>query len=331
MVQLGYTNLFHRDHHWQNQAQYELSSGEQCCFRQIAERDGEIGLVLSYSAAAGEDTHSLFQGAFERFLKRRKVQIIRFPAVVCPEGHQQERAVIRKAISGLRASFFCDQCGTKIQTPTPHEIGTHAPRHATVLQQAEQISVRRTEYEVAVSWIKSFRRDRRDGPQKPTCFISYAWGNPLDERWVEDLVVNLRNADVAVTFDRWHNTPGTSITRFIEGIENSDFICPVGTPEYKLKDAAEESDPVVQAELRLIKTRLRKRDATRATVIPLLRRGKVPEEAFPPLLLDSVYVDFRKDDMLFIHLFELLLTLHRISFENEMARKYRAEIARSSA
>jgi GTPase SAR1 family protein len=83
VVQLGYTNLFRSDAHWQNQAQYELEPGEICGFRQIDERQGEIELVLSYSEGAGDDTRRLFQGAFERFLKRRAVEIERLPMVAC--------------------------------------------------------------------------------------------------------------------------------------------------------------------------------------------------------------------------------------------------------
>jgi GTPase SAR1 family protein len=108
VVQLGYTNLFRRDHHWQNQAQYELGPGEICGFRQTAEREGEIELVLSYSARAGEDSRKLFQGAFERFLKRRPVQIGRLPVVSCADGHLQERAAVRKAIDNARQFFYCD-------------------------------------------------------------------------------------------------------------------------------------------------------------------------------------------------------------------------------
>jgi GTPase SAR1 family protein len=79
VVQLGYTNLFRSDAHWQNQAQFELEPREICGFRQIEEREGEIELVLSYSPGAGDDTRKLFQGAFERFLKRRSVEISRLP------------------------------------------------------------------------------------------------------------------------------------------------------------------------------------------------------------------------------------------------------------
>jgi WD40 repeat protein len=318
VVQLGYTTLFRRDHHWRNQAQYELGPGEICGFRQTAERDGEIELVLSYSDAASDDTRKIFQGTFERFLKRLPVQISRLPAVICPRGHLQERAAVRKAISNSRPIFYCDTCGMRLTTPRIDNIGLPAGGAA---RETEEIADNRTSYEVAIAWVKALRRDRGDESWRPTCFISYAWGDPQHERWVEQLADHLQNADVSVTFDRWHNTLRTRIDRFIEGF---DFVCPVGTPSYRLKDQAQYTDPVVQAELRLIESKLMKRDAVH-TVIPLLCEG-TPQTAFPPLLEDSAVVDFRAESDFFVRLFELVLSIHRIPFEDNMSRKYRAAL-----
>jgi hypothetical protein len=89
-----------------------------------------------------------------------------------------------------------------------------------------------------------------------------------------------------------------------------------------MKDQSVDSDPVVQAELRLIKTRLAKRDEIRRTIIPLLLEG-TKDEAFPPLFTDSVFIDFRKSENFFFRLFETVLTIHQIPFENEMARRHR--------
>jgi hypothetical protein len=325
VVQLGYTNLFRRDHHWQNQAQYELEPGEICGFRLSAEGDGEIELVLSYSGNAGDDTRKLFQGAFERFLKRRPVQIGRLPSVMCAQGHVQERAAVRKAIGNGRPFFYCDTCGKRLSTPRIDDIGMPTARHAAAVREAEETADRRTSYEVALGWVKAFRRDRGDSDKKPSCFISYAWGDPRHERWVEVLADRLQNADVSVTLDKWHNPPGAAISRFIERIAASDFVCPVGTPAYRRKDRAENADPVVQAELRLIKSKLMKRDDIHNTVVPLLCKG-TSQEAFPPLMQDSVFIDFRIETDFFIHLFALILTIHRVPFEDKMARQHRNEL-----
>jgi GTPase SAR1 family protein len=326
VVQLGYTNLFRSDAHWQNQAQYALEPGEICGFRQVDKHEGEIELVLSFSPGAGDDTRKLFQGAFERFLKRREVKIGRLPMVACGNGHPQLRDAIRQAMDNSQKSFFCSKCGGQIPTPQIDEIGMPADR---ALDDAEGRANDRTRYEVALAWTKGFRRDRGDGDTKPTCFISYAWGDRRHERWVEQLADYLQNADVAVIFDRWHNTPGTSITRFVERIEAAEFICAVGTPDYRSKDDTENTDPVLQAERRLIKTKLRKRDAVRETVIPLLYSG-TQAESFPPLFEDSVYLDFTKASDFFPRLFELVLTLHAIPFDEEMARRHRDRLRRVS-
>jgi GTPase SAR1 family protein len=325
VVQLGYTNLFRRDHHWQHQAQYELDPGEICCFRQTAEGDGEIELVLSFSPGTAEETRKLFQGAFERFLKRRPVHILRLPAVICSEGHAQERVAVRKAIENSRLFFFCDTCGEKLPTPKLDNIGVPAEEYIGVVHAAEATADQRTRYEVALAWVKAFQRDRGHGDSRPTCFISYAWGDPHHERWVEQLADYLQNADIAVIFDRWHCMPGSDLGQFIERIEASDFVCAIGTSRYLLKDEMQNEDPVVQAELGLIKARRMKRREIRSTIIPLLCEG-TQQTAFPPLLRNAVAVDFRKEAAFFAHLFELVLTLHRIPLEDNMARQHRGAL-----
>ena len=192
------------------------------------------------------------------------------------------------------------------------------------MREAEETADDRTKYEVALAWIKAFRRDRGDGEKKPSCFISYAWGAREHERWAEQLADHLQKADVAVIFDRWHNTPATSISRFVERIDRAEFVCAIGTPGYRQKDEATDKDPVVQAELRLIKSKLMARDETHDTVIPLLRSG-TREEAFPALFKDSVFVDCREESDFFLRLFELVLTIHRLPFEDKMARQHRDE------
>jgi hypothetical protein len=103
----------------------------------------------------------------------------------------------------------------------------------------------------------------------------------------------------------------------------------VGTPAYREKDHAEDTDPVVQAELRLIKSRLMSRDEVRNTVIPLLRAGKM-KESFPPLFETSVFLDFETESSFFLHLFELVMTIHRIPFDNKMARQHRDQLSNVS-
>ena len=326
VVQLGYTSLFQRENHWQTRAEYELEPGQLCGFHQTAEGDGEIELVLAYSPTAGEDSHLLFRGVFERFLKRRRVQVRRLPAVICPGcGQAQDRTAVRSTIEANLPHLFCYRCGTKLPTPALTEIGMPPEDKAETVRQATETADRRTDYEVAISWVKSFRRDRGD-VTIPSCFISYAWGDPLHERWVEDLADHLQQSEIAVTLDKWHCRPGMDLAQFVQRIDPSDFICAIGTPRYRLKYEDPNQDAVVRAELRVINARHMKRDVLHDTVIPLLRQG-TRDGSFPSLLQTSVFVDMRDDRDFLSRLFELVLTIHRIRFDEPMARKYRAQIA----
>jgi hypothetical protein len=321
-------SLFERENHWQTQAEYELEQGQVCGFRQSAATDGEVELVLSYSPGAREDTRLVFQGVFERFLIRRRVQVSRLPAVICsnPEcKRMQQRSNVRDAIDAKRPHLFCDACGTKLQTPALNPIGAPPESKAETVREAAETADRRTEYEVAISWVKSFRHERGDA-NPPTCFISYAWGDPKHERWVEDLADHLRQADIAVTLDKWHCRPGADLAKFIQQITPSDFICAIGTPGYLQKYENTEREAVVAAELNLINARLMRGGAHHDTIIPLLRAGS-PQESYPPLLRTAVFVDMRTNRDFLARLFELVMTIHGIAFHEPMARQHRSAIA----
>ena len=48
-------------------------------------------------------------------------------------------------------------------------------------------------------------------------------------------------------------------------------------------------------------------------MLPLLLEGD-ERTSFPPLMRDKVYADFRRDDLYFPSLFDLVLTLYGISY-----------------
>lgn len=316
VVLLGYTNTFTRKHQWQNQAQYELGEVEICGFRQVAEHEGEIELVLYYGSNTPSEVRSLFQGLFERFLKRRDVSVIRFPSIICPNcGKRQERSVVMNQIQDRLEFLFCNKCGTRMSIPSADEITRLAPKAQHILDDEQIVVRRRTAFEEALVWVKSIMRERGDETIRSSCFISYAWGEPTQEKWVLKLAKDLRNAGIGIILDRWHNPPGASITEFIERIEVSDYVISVGTPAYLEKYMEKDEDRVVNAEFRLIGTILRMRKKKRERVIPILLSGN-QQTSFPSLLRDSVYVDFRAEDKYFIKLFNLILRLHNIPFEH---------------
>ncbi|UCC32765.1 MAG: toll/interleukin-1 receptor domain-containing protein [Phycisphaerales bacterium] len=169
-------------------------------------------------------------------------------------------------------------------------------------------------------------RDREEAEKRPTCFISYAWGVPEHERWVVQLAKDMQNAGIDVLLDRWHNPPGTSLTRFTDQILSSDYVVVVGTPKLREKYDTQASDPVVAAELRLINTRLRQPTRYGPTVIPLLLAGDSPG-VFTPQLQDVVCIPFLEDELYFVNLFDLIWRLYELPFDHPLLEDLRASMS----
>jgi hypothetical protein len=136
----------------------------------------------------------------------------------------------------------------------------------------------------------------------PECFISYAWGNPDHERWVEkSLATDLQKGGIRVVLDRWENARiGASVPRFVERVAESDRVIVVGTPLYRKKYDNREpmSGFVAAAEGDLIGNRMIGTEAQKETVLPVLLEGTA-ESAFPPLLHGRVHADFTKSEVYF--------------------------------
>lgn len=318
VVLLGYTNTFTRTNQWQNQAEYETARGDICGFRQVTEREGEIELVLYYGKEKS-GARLLFQGLFEEFLRGRDVTVTKFPPVECPEcNYRQQRAEVVNRISVGKKFLFCGECGKKIGLP---RIGekislSHADQYRLGNDQGRARD--RTAFESALVRVKAVVRDEEIA--KPSCFISYAWGEPDHEWWVRELVVNLENAGVEVIYDRKNNDRiGTNIARFISRIEGKvvDFILVVGTPLYQQKymNQAPSSGSILAAEVNLINLRLTRTNAEAETVLPLLLEGD-EVSSLPPLMRGKVYADFRRESEYFAVLFDLILNLYRIEFDH---------------
>src|SRR6185295_9159871 len=222
VVLLGYTHTFTRTAQWHNNARDEVGDALVCGFRQEAERDGGSGIVLCFGPKVGLPVRTLFQGLFESFLARRNLTVMRYEPVRCshPEcGRLLDRSVVRQRLKEGKAFAFCNECGEKLTLPTMEE-----PIQLTREVQAEVESQRRaaeqrTRFEQAVFRVRAYVAEQKITP--PECFISYAWGVPEHERWVEKrLATDLQKAGLAVLLDRWHNAQiGASVMRFVERIE----------------------------------------------------------------------------------------------------------------
>lgn len=316
VVLLGYTHTFTRTAQWQNNARYEVGDGLACGFRQDAERDGELDFVLCFGPTVGLPVRTLFQGLFESFLARRNLTVMRYEPVRCTHvkcGHLLDRSVVRQRLKEGKNFAFCNECGEKLMLPTMAE-----PIQLTREVQAEVESQRRaaeqrTRFEQAVFRVRSYVAEQKIAP--PECFISYAWGVPEHERWVEKrLATDLQKAGIDVVLDRWHNAQiGASVARFVERIEKSDRIVMIGTPLYRRKYENQDTSTgyVVAAEVDLINNRLLGTEALKQSVLPLLLDGE-STAALPPLLRGRVYADFREESAYFATAFDLVLSLYQL-------------------
>jgi small GTP-binding protein len=314
VVQLGYTNTFTRTNQWQNQAEYETARGDVCGFRQIAEREGEIELVLYY-AENKPNVRLLFQGLFEEFLRGRDVTVLKYPPVSCTKCHyQQPRVEAVKRIEEGIGFLFCSQCGKKIILP---KLGMGAVLIGSKREKLNREQARtrqRTAFEAALVRVKAIVRDERK--TIPSCFISYAWGDLDRERWVRKLATYLQNAGIDTILDQKDNVQlGSNVARFISRIEQSDFIIVVGTRLYRRKyeNKLSATGSVVAAEVDLINLRLMGNEEQKKTVLPLLLEGD-EEASLPPLVRGKVYGNFIEEALYFSTLFDLILTLYRIPF-----------------
>jgi len=163
----------------------------------------------------------------------------------------------------------------------------------------------------------------------PECFISYAWGDPEQERWVErSLATDLQKAGIAVVLDRWENARiGECLPRFLERVGKTDKVLVVGTPLYRKKYDNNEAmgSFVVAAEGDLISNRMIGTEAEKKSVLPVLPKG-TKETAFPFLLQGRIYADFRKPESYFDQALELLLSLYQISPQHPVAVELRESL-----
>jgi GTPase SAR1 family protein len=333
VVLLGYTNTFYRTSQWRDHAEYEIwrraedaniQSPEVCGFRQVAVGEDAVELVLYYGVDTHESVKMLFQGLFENFLRRRDLEVRRFPTAACSEcGYRQERTTIVRRIRQGKNFVICEECGERVALADAMTL-VPLPEHAQQKVDAENLIVRqRSAYEALLVRIKALVRDR--DLNRPTCFFSYAWGDEDTTKRVRLLASDLADAGINVLLDIWDNASiGSSISRFVTSAASADFIAVIGTPLYKQKysNRISESGSVVAAEADLIESRLLGTEDEKNTILPVLLAGK-PEQVFPPLVVKRVYADFRPSRPYFVQLIDLILTLYKISFRDSVVQNIR--------
>lgn len=305
VVLLGYTHTFTRVNQWQNQAQYEMGAGEICGFRQIEERAGEIELILYYASTTPEYARTMFQGLFEKFLNQRDVDVTRYPPLYCVKEHLQERATVIKRLREGRDFLFCPECGNKVALPKVAEPLALGERDRRKVDRAEHLAQLRRTYEIHLSRVKGYRRDRT----APRCFISHL---PVNAPRVAGLSSDLREAGVYVVDD-------------MKQVKSDDFILLATTSDYKR--AWESRDTLISGDIDIVQSRLRHPDKQHSTVVPVLlegdRSGCLPEETSGIRL-----GDFRNDTRYVLELFDLVLTLYAIPFNRPAFKPLRKDLLR---
>jgi small GTP-binding protein len=313
VVLLGYTHTFTRTAQWHNNARYEVGDGLVCGFRQEAERDGELDFVLCFGRTVGAPVRTLFQGLFESFMARRNLTVVRYEPVKCSKGHQLNRSVVREAMQHGDDTSFCSRCGEQLKLPKTAERIHLTKELQAEVQEQRHAAEQRTRFEQAVFRVRAYVAEQKI--RTPECFISYAWGMPEHERWVEKrLATDLQKAGITVLLDRWNNVQiGSSITRFVERIEDCGRVIVVGTPLYrqKAKNVLSTKGSVVAAEWDVAGIRMLATETQKRTVLPVLLAGD-EAESFPPLLRGRVYGDFRQDESYFRTAFDLILSMYDI-------------------
>ena len=293
VVLLGYTQSFTRVNQWHNQAQYEMEPGEICGFRRIEERTGEVEFILYYATTTPTYARTMFQGLFEKFLYQRDVEVTRYPPVSCINNHLQDRSTVMRMLRQGKTQVFCPECGGTVELPSvagPQALGeieSDTVDHADTLTQ-----LRRT-YELHLSRIKGFRRDRN----APRCYLSHL---PNQKPWTKQLIGDLRDAGVYIVEERTQ-------------LKIEDFILLLCTKQYK--EAWKNTGDIIAKDVPLIQKRLKASKGQRSTVIPLIFEDN-PSTYCPQELLGHRPGDFRDETRYAVELYDLLLSLYAIPFNH---------------
>jgi WD40 repeat protein len=279
VVLLGYTPSFTRINQWQNQAQYEMGEGENCGFRLIEDREGEIELVLYYSDQLSADGRGKFQELFELFLYQRDVDVTRFPPAICPKGHLLERKTFIQRLREGQTFVFCYECDDKVTLPTLDQLPTIGIQVSPWLQREEAAARLRSDYEVALTRVKSYRR----GWAFPHCYLSHV---PAQVLWAEKLKHDLSDAGVVVVEQA-------------QEVKPNDFVIVLDTPAYQQA----YNTPTLAADVPLISAHFGKQ-----SVISI----KLDGTAGAHELKDCIPGSFCDETHYPVSLFDLVLNLYAI-------------------
>ena len=148
------------------------------------------------------------------------------------------------------------------------------------------------------NWIGGFELIPPPPSGTPSVFISYSWSPAGNQKWVKELVEELRKHGIAATAD-WNDLkPGYEATAFMErGISESDVTLLICNEAYTTK--ANERQPngvgyeaILSSHEYMIRT-----PEDRRRFIPIVRDNQLPTgRKLPRFLGSSIYVDMSSSD-----------------------------------
>lgn len=332
VVLLGYTNLFVRTDQAHDVAWFESPNNEICGVRQIRE-ENERTIVLLFSREASANIRHVFEGLVEQMLSCRDTHVRRVRPVKCSKcGTPVDRAVMARLLKQGKSAVGCENadCLHRIALPPDEPLIVKPDQRRQIVQEGATAELR-TKFEEVIFELSRLAQSEK--LTAPTCFVSYAWGNPTHERWVEHrLAMDLEKAGIKVILDRWENSQiGSSVPRFVDLISKADRVLVVGTKAYlrKYENRDSKTGTVVAAEMDQVSARLVGTEAKKKTVLPLLLEG-TPDDALPPALITRVYSDFRDDSFYFNTALDLLLSLYEISPRHPAASHWKNQLLREA-
>lgn len=299
VVLLGYTPSFVRINQWQNQAQYEMGDGEICGFHLIADREGEIELVLYYSEQMPAYGRARFQELFERFLYQRDVDVTRFPPVICGQGHRLDRATVVNRIRDGKDFAFCAECGNKVMLPELDKPDIDIPDW---LKGEEAAARLRSLYEAHLLRVKGYRRDW----EMPRCYLSHA---PSEASYADKLMHDLQEAGIYVIADAGQ-------------VEPDDYVVVLDTAAYQR--AYRNPPREFEAEADLVSVRLGSSTRRLASITLENETGPTPDHD----LMTCNPGDFSNVTHYPVSLFNLVLKLYAIPFDHAAFVPHRQSLHR---
>lgn len=137
---------------------------------------------------------------------------------------------------------------------------------------------------------KKRNKQLKKNNEVPLVFVSYSYDGPVHKQWVNKLVCNLVDANVAVIYDQWDIIHGGLLSKFMErAIKKADRVICVLSPKYRNKAKGHMCG--VKKEYSVISEKIIKNKNT-IKYIPIIKRGK-ENKAMLPKFQGRGYIDFR--------------------------------------